>query len=374
MSVSRIISSDSHFVEPPKMWAERLDRRFRDRAPRAVRLEGKPSEYFVCEDLAPAPIAAFFSAGVPAAEMPEFMRRGFDDAPKAVHDPAERIRDQDRDGVGAEVIYTSMGMPLFGLADAEFRAACFRAFNDWATDYCSYDLKRLIPLGLITLEDIPAAIAELTRIKSRGMAGAMIWGEAPADRPYSHPDYDPFWAAAQDLEMPLSLHILTGAKGTGGHASGVLNANMKGVEFMTAIISMVHPIERSMTAFVFGGVFERFPRLKIVSAENDVAWLPFFLYRIDKYAARGLANFKLPLKPSEYIKRQVWATFINDPVFVNLLDWFPADNIMWSSDYPHGQATFPHSQDYVAEHLSKVSETERRKIMHDTVAKLYGLN
>jgi len=374
MSVSRIISSDSHFVEPPKMWAERLDRRFRDRAPRAVRLEGKPSEYFVCEDLAPAPIAAFFSAGVPAAEMPEFMRRGFDDAPKAVHDPAERIRDQDRDGVGAEVIYTSMGMPLFGLADAEFRAACFRAFNDWATDYCSYDLKRLIPLGLITLEDIRAAIAELTRIKSRGMAGAMIWGEAPADRPYSHPDYDPFWAAAQDLEMPLSLHILTGAKGTGGHASGVLNANMKGVEFMTALISMVHPIERSMTAFVFGGVFERFPRLKIVSAENDVAWLPFFLYRIDKYGARGLANFKLPLKPSEYIKRQVWATFINDPVFVNLLDWFPADNIMWSSDYPHGQATFPHSQDYVAEHLSKVSESDRRKIVHDTVAKLYGLS
>ena len=86
-------------------------------------------------------------------------------------------------------------MPLFGLADAEFRAACFRAFNDWATDYCNYDLKRLIPLGLITLEDIPAAVAELERIKRRGMAGAMIWGEAPADRPYSHPDYDPILAA-----------------------------------------------------------------------------------------------------------------------------------------------------------------------------------
>ena len=151
------------------------------------------------------------------------MKRGFDDAPKAVHDPAERIKDQDRDAVAAEVIYTSMGMPLFGLADAEFRAACFRAFNDWATDYCSYDLKRLIPLGLITLEDIPAAVAELGRIKRKGMAGAMIWGEAPAERPYSHPDYDPFWAAAEDLDMSLSLHILTGAKGTAGHASEVLN-------------------------------------------------------------------------------------------------------------------------------------------------------
>jgi predicted TIM-barrel fold metal-dependent hydrolase len=374
MADKPLISADSHFVEPPKMWAERLDARFRDRAPRAVKLEGKPGEYLACEDIAPAPIAAFFSAGVPAAEMPEFMKRGFDDAPKAVHDPAERIKDQDRDGVAAEVIYTSMGMPLFGLADAEFRAACFRAFNGWATDYCSYDLKRLIPLGLITLEDIPAAVAELERIKRKGMAGAMIWGEAPADRPYSHPDYDPFWAAAQDLDMSLSLHILTGAKGTAGHASKVLNPNMKGVEFMTGVISMIHPIERSLTALIIGGVFERFPRLKIVSAENDVAWIPFFLYRIDKYAGRGIANIKLPLKPSEYVKRQVYATFINDPVFVNLLDWYGADNIMWSSDYPHGQATFPHSQDYVAEHLSKVSVTDRQKIVHDTAAKLYGLN
>jgi predicted TIM-barrel fold metal-dependent hydrolase len=115
---------------------------------------------------------------------------------------------------------------------------------------------------------------------------------------------------------------------------------MKGVEFMTGIISMVHPIERSLTALVIGGVFERFPRLKIVSAENDVAWLPFFLYRIDKYAVR-FSHLKLPLKPSDYIKRQVYATFINDPVFVNLLDWYPADNIMWSSDYPHGQRRSP---------------------------------
>ena len=91
MSDSRLISADSHFVEPPTMWAERLDRRFRDRAPRAVRLDGKPGEYFVCEDIAPAPLAAFFSAGVPAAELPEFMKRGFAEAPQAVHDPAAQF-------------------------------------------------------------------------------------------------------------------------------------------------------------------------------------------------------------------------------------------------------------------------------------------
>jgi hypothetical protein len=168
MAYYTLISADSHFVEPPKMWAERLNKKFRDRAPRTVRLAGKPGEYLDCEDMAPAPLAAFFSAGVPPREMGEFMKRGFDEAPPAVHDPAERIKDQDRDNVSAEVIYTSMGMPLFGLEDAELRAACFHAFNDWATDYCQYDLKRLVPLGLITLENIPSAVAELQRIKRRG--------------------------------------------------------------------------------------------------------------------------------------------------------------------------------------------------------------
>ncbi len=136
--------------------------------------------------------------------------------------------------------------------------------------------------------------------------------------------------------MSLSLHILTGAKGTAGHESKVLNPNVKGVEFMTGVISMIHPIEKSLTALIIGGVLERYPRLKIVSAEHDVAWISFFLYRIDKYAARGVSTIKLPMKPSDYVKRQVYATFINDPVFMNLLEFYPADNIMWSSDYPHG--------------------------------------
>jgi predicted TIM-barrel fold metal-dependent hydrolase len=83
-------------------------------------------------------------------------------------------------------------MPLYGLDDVEPRTACFRAYNDWAVEYCSYDPKRLLPLGLITLEDIAAGVAELKRIAKKGRRGAMIWAEPPEERPYSHPDYDPF--------------------------------------------------------------------------------------------------------------------------------------------------------------------------------------
>src|SRR5713101_4426944 len=125
----------------------------------------------------------------------------------------------------------------------------------------------VVPLGLITLEDIGAGVAELTRIAKKGMKGAMIWAEAPGDRPSSHPDYDPFWAAAQDLNMPLSLHILTGRKGTG--------IDFFASDLMMRASTLHHEVERSLAVFVLGGVLERFPKLTIVSAENDVAWMAY---------------------------------------------------------------------------------------------------
>jgi len=369
MSDYLLISADSHFVEPPSMWAERIDRKFRDRAPHTVRdLGGKEGEFFVCGNIDPMPVAAFFGAGVPSAELPEHNKRSFEQAPRSVFEPAYRLKDLDRDGVQAEVIYTSMGMPLFGLDDAELRAACFGAFNDWAAEYCGYDSKRLIPLGLITLEDIPAAVAELQRIAKKGVRGAMIWAEPADDHPYSSPEYNAFWAAAQDLEMPLSLHILTNRGG------GIASPGKS--DLMLRLANMHHGIERTLSVMVYGGVFEKFPRLKIVSAENDVGWMAYFMYRLDTVQNRmgTLGGMKLPMRAGEYVKRQVYATFIADPVFVNLLDRFPAENIMWSSDYPHTAATFPRSREIVDKRLGMLPPDQLRKIVRDTAAKVYHID
>jgi predicted TIM-barrel fold metal-dependent hydrolase len=363
-----IISADSHFVEPPKMWAERLDRKFRDRAPHTVHgLNGKEGEFFVCENITPTPVAGFFGAGVKSEDVAAHNRKGFDSAPASVWDPAARLKDQDLDGVQAEVIYTSMGMPLYGLNDVELRAACFSAYNDWAVEYCSHAPKRLLPLGLITLENIDAAVKELTRIGKKGIKGAMIWAEAPDERPYSHHDYDPFWAAAQDLNMPLSLHILTGRKGMG--------VDFFSNNIVLQVATLHHEVERSLAVFVLGGVLERFPRLTIVSAENDVAWMAYFMWRMDMAQDRlgGLTSTKLTLKPSEYIKRQVYATFINEPVFISELHRYGPDNIMWSSDYPHLAATFPRSQQFISETFGSLTPEQKRKIVHDTAARVYGL-
>jgi len=368
MAQSGIISADSHFVEPPEMWAERLDKKFRDKAPHTVKgLDGRKGEFFVCENINPIPVAGFFGAGVPTEELAEHTKKGFEAAPASVWDPAARIKDQERDGLEAEVIYTSMGMPLYGLNDVELRDACFRTYNDWSVEYCSHDPKRLLPLGLISLEDIQAGTKELERIAQKGMRGAMIWAEPPDDRPYSHTDYDPFWAAASDLSMPLSLHILTGSKGMG--------IDFFADNLALQVSTLHHEVERSIAVFVLGGVLERFPKLTIVSAENDVAWMPYFMWRMDFAHRRigAVSSVKLSLKPSDYVKRQVYATFIEEPILLDGYHRYAADNAMWSSDYPHTAAIWPRSQEFIKDTFSELSETDRKKLIHDTAARVYRI-
>lgn len=367
MTAYRIISADSHFVEPPTMWAERMDQKFRDRAPHTVRgHNGQEGEFFLCENITPVPVAGFFGSGKTAEELPQHRKKGFEVAPKSVWDPAERLKEQDADGVSAEALYTSMGMLLFGLDDAELRASCFRAFNDWAAEYCSYNPKRLIGLGVISLEDIPAAVAELERIAKKGIRGALIWGAPPEDRPYSSREYDPFWAAAQDLQMPLSLHILTGRGGVQFDPRRVLQRYMR----------LPQEIQLTFADLIVGGVPERFPRLKLVSAENDISWLPHFMYRLD-HAYDRLRHFEgltLPMMPSEYMKRNVVATFQFETTNVPFTrEIFGAENILWSSDYPHTDSPWPRSREIIAKAFKDIPEADVEKIVGGNVTKLYAM-
>jgi len=258
-------------------------------------------------------------------------------------------------------------MLLFGLNDAELRSACFRAFNDYAAEYCSYNPSRLIGLGTVELEDIPTGVAELQRCAKLGLRGVLIWGAPPEDKPYGHRDYDPFWAAAQDLDMPLSLHILTGRRGSGVSFQNILRSYM----------SLPHTIQISFAELVLSGVLERFPRLKLVSAENDISWLPHFCYRID-HAYDRLRHFEgtvLPMKPAEYMKRQVWATFQFETENVGFTaDKYGRDKLMWSSDYPHTDSPWPRSRDFIENEIKSITDTDKRAICGDNVLRLYGVS
>ncbi len=367
MSSPRMISADSHVVEPPNLWIERIERRFRDRAPRVVKGSGDiEGEVFVCEELPPIPVASLAVAGVDSEDYPEKMFARFADVPAGAWDPAARITDQEKDGVDAEVIYTSIGMPMFGLKDGELRAAIFRAYNDWLAEFCSHAPKRLAGIALIPMDDVEVAVSELERCASLALKGGMIWGAPPEGRAYDSVEWDAVWAAAQDSGLPLSLHILTGSGGTGVDFSSI----------MRAYGLFHHGIQSSLSTMLFGGVFERFPKLQVVSAENDIGWLAHFLQRLDhayhKYRSLESAAV-IPEPPSFYFRRQVFATFQDDAVGVRHREDTGVDNLMWASDFPHSDSTWPHSREVVERDFAGVPEEDVRKIVRDNCAELYGL-
>lgn len=379
MDSIKIISADSHMMEPPELWTERLDRKYADRAPRVIKTESKGQYVFVAPDIPPFPVAGGFAAGRSGEELKEFMSRantedGYKAARPSGWDPVERLKDQDIDGVQAEVLYTTLGMPLFGLYDTDLQRACFRVYNDWVAEFASHNPRRLHAIALISLEDIEEGARELERAAKIGLKGAMIWGAPPREKPYWNKVYDRFWAAAQDLDMLLSLHVITGKKPPKSKEEREKVRSMD-PGFIRSYMNILHEVQRSMTDIICGGVLMRFPRLRIVSAENDAGWLPHYMYRLDhafeKFGA--LMQEPLDMKPSEYVRRNVWATFQDDPIGPMLSGYYGEDNFMWASDFPHTDSTWPNSLKVIEKDFEQVSEAVKRKIIRDNAAKLYRI-
>jgi predicted TIM-barrel fold metal-dependent hydrolase len=375
MAQLRVISADSHMMEPAELWTERLDRKFSDRAPHVVKTDH--GYLFTAPGVFPFPVAGGFGLGRSGKELGDHFRsHGYEAARPSGWDPVERLKDQDIDGVEAEVLYTTLGMSLFGLADAELQQACFSVYNDWLAEFCAHDRRRLHGVALISLADIGAGTAELERCAGAGLKGGMIYGSAPPDRPFLSPDYDLFWAAAQDLEMPLSLHVFTrGARAPQPAAEGPRLSEY--MNFSRAYVRGIHEVQDSLADIIQSGVLERFARLKIVSAENDTGWLPHFIYRLDhvfeKFGAFSNTAQPLTMKPGDYVRRQLWATFQDDPVGPALYQVFGENNFMWASDFPHTDSTWPHSRQVIEASFQLVPETITRKIVFDNANQLYRM-
>lgn len=367
MTGYKLFSADSHVSEPLDLWTSHIDKRFRDRAPHVERVDkdGRVQEYWAFEGFEPHRLSVGVAAAAAEGQRQAFRSQGnYADARPGGWDPAERLKDQDVDGVDGEVLHTTLGFRLFWLEDPQLQGACFQVYNDWLAAYCRHSPKRLIGLALISLADVNAAVHELRRCAGLGLKGAMIWNSPPDGRPYSSPEYDPFWAAAQDLEMPVSLHALTGYD----ESRIPLNSPF-------FIVSTYHEVERSLATIVLSGVLERFPKLEFVSVESQAGWVPYFLQRLDR-AGKTRKDFyptRLSLTPREYFHRQVFVTYIDDPVAIRMLDLIGVDNLMWSSDYPHNASTWPRSQEIVERDFGHLTPDVRRRVVRENVMKLYRL-
>ena len=326
-----IISADSHVIEPHEVWEGLIPRAW----------WGDMAEQF--------------------AERP------------GGTDPKARIDEMEVDGVSAEVLYPTLGLRLFADEDADHQAACFRRYNEWLAEYCSVAPERLVGIGLVPAYDMDVAVAEAQWCHDRGLGGVMVWQVPPAHLPFNGRHYEPLWSACSDLRLSVSLHILTGF----GYSQTVYDhPNLAGsgeLLYKVVITEKLAAVMNSLTELVLSGVTDRHRDLKFVVVENEVGWLPFFIDQLDYYYERmGDRNpVRLERRPSEIFRDQIAVTFFRDPNAALVAERF--DNIMWSSDYPHGNSTWPKSQEVVADRMRGLPEDVVQRLVWDNVSELYGL-
>ena len=315
-------------------------------------------------------VGGLFMAGQQPDNLEKFRKAGFAVARPGGWDPLERQGDMVTDGVAAEVLYPSLGLGLFCVEDAGLQEALFRAYNDWIIDYCQKVPDRLYGIALISMYNVDHAIAEMERCAKQGIVGTMIWQVPHANLPFTSEHYERFWAASQDLDLPVHLHILTGF-GDSMHRQTSHNEKRFRIG-----IEQTHEIESALFELIFHGALERYPKMKIVSVENEVGWMPFWLGQCDKAFKRHRHSEKVQMSklPSEYFAEQIYATFFNDLVGGKMFSWWGVDNCMWSNDYPHQNSTWPNSRAVIERDMAHLSAEAREKLLNTNVRKLYKLN
>jgi predicted TIM-barrel fold metal-dependent hydrolase len=288
------------------------------------------------------------------------------------YDPLERLKDMDLDGVEAEVLYSDIhaGQALYGLP-SDARLEAFRAFNDAALAFASHAPKRLLPVYLLPVVEVEQAIAELQRLAAQGARALMI-PLYPTDAglpAYYDRSYDRLWSAIQETGIAISQHV-----GGNEYLFAVMERDPTPAKGIFQTIPPLHMCE-PITSWIVSGTLERFPGLKIVFVETGLGWLPFMLDRLDGMCQRHgwLQVGMLKEKPSFYWHRQLAFTFEEDEFGVAHRHRLGVDNLMWATDYPHPDSTWPHSQQVIETHFRDVPVDEARRIIGGNAARIYRL-
>jgi predicted TIM-barrel fold metal-dependent hydrolase len=362
--MTAIYSCDDHLdlsAVPPNLWESRLSRAQAQRAPRVVPRER--GAMWVCED------RVLGRSGMPPnrEQVKAFSaigRAGIDDDGYRAGNPELRLRDMDRDGLAASVIYgpLSLGFPI---EDPTLQEACYAAWNDWAVD--EFNAKapdRLCVLAFLPGHSPDAAAAELERCAALGHRGAII---SAFEIDLGDRAWDRLWSAAEETGLPISFHIKGGTSSKLTYRLG---------KWQSAAYATVLPLQldEPLAIMLFGGALERHPRLTLVLAESGIGWLPYFLARCDLEwnALRDKLDDAPSIAPSEIFGRQVFATFEEEPLAAELIPLLGADVCMWASDYPHTDSTFPESRRAIEETLGTLPPEDLRKITATNCARLYG--
>ena len=328
-----MISADSHATEPASLW-KALPAKIRER--------------------------------LPLNDHPMFKR------PEGASDPHCRVRDMDVDHVAAEILFPDRSLAAYR-AEPDVQLATFRLYNDWLADYCKASPKRLFGVAAIPAYDIDEAIREMQRANGLGLYGALLWEVPPQGLGFDTPHYEKLWSAAEELGAPINLHVLTGFNYSQHRTADPTRKIREQVNVKT------HETNNALFDFVWSGVFDRHPRLKLGLIESEIGWLPFLVQQWDYYYGRNArwtpeqGGYKIGRPPGEIVREHVYATFMDDYVGGQAIKYWGEHNVMWSSDYPHPNMTWPNSRAFLARQLGALDPVRQKRVLSQNVIDLYKL-
>lgn len=385
----RLISSDGHLEVPPERWTPRVPAQYRDRAPHSVKLpDGGDAVLIEGQPLQEANFLDLRAGRAPGQWQPFGLK--VEDA-AGTGSPEQRVREQDADGLDAEVLFTAMvaGPVLWrNISHNEVYKAIIRAYNDWlAEEYCPVAPDRLIGLGVIPWTNVDDAIAEMEHCAKQGLKGVVL-GILPSGKGYPAPEDDRFWAAAIDMQMPLTVHVGFNRAGPRANQPTFKYPQeppevMRRIRrpFLEWVANFGLPPALSVTQLILSGVFDRFPSLRIFFAETRLGWVPFWLESADLWYERHRPwaeeqlGFKAPkYLPSEYAREHIFWSVQYERVAIELRHRVGVDRIMFATDFPHIECEWPNSRSFLDKIYSDVPEEERCQIWAQNAVEFFHLS
>ena len=369
----RNISADSHLEVGPDRWRDRVPAQYRDRAPRLIRLPSG-GDAILAEN---RPLFKLWAhnSGIPWEKWGHDNPNRYEDAVGG-GTPAKRLRELDADGIDAEVLFPGIsGLEfLSGIVDDDAYCAVLAAYNEFiAEEYMGAAPERFIPVGVLPKRGVNAAIAEMEHCARLGLK-AVTLSAYPNGTLALKPEDDRFWAAVLDIDMPLTVHTMFS-----GMRDGPQRA--RGLDLARRISTYGTKAAPIATALAIHGVFDRFPKLHIFFAENQIGWIPNYLEQADMiwerhrfYHERAQGLKPLERKPSEVIKEHSLWGFMDNPIGVQLRHHIGVDKIMWSTDFPHDPSDWPNTKATIERNFAGVPEDERYLMLAGNAIRFFKLN
>lgn len=283
-------------------------------------------------------------------------------------DPDLRVKDQDLDGVQGEVLYGILGAAM-RLNDDGAAIEMMRIYNEWLADFCASKPERFAGIASIPSHDVSASCAEVERVARRGVLRGIEVSNTHDMAPLFDPSWHPLWALAEEVRLPLHFHTIGPRPQYDFETLPPLQRRQAFAVFLTGFQLAMSKVIMEM---IYGGALEAHPNLKLVIGESGIGWIPYILEHMDLEWEDQFKDLTLTSKPSEYWRRQCYATYQSDPIGIRLLDILGEDNVMWGSDFPHPDGVWPDSRKFIERELDGVPATVRRKIVCGNAGRLYG--